>query len=269
PAPEVAAYLAGDPAAARRLTERIDEALRSVTLGLPSREEARLIARAADVWERPGLDMPRGRAFEEAVGLRRTLTASYLDLQARAPEKVAAVAEAVGRYDRLLGAARLSDSQVAADYPASPVVRFVAGTLARLLFHLPLALVGTVLNILPYELVGAIAHRAGRKEPDLEATFKLLGSLVLYPLCWAGEAALAGWKLGGAWALAVALAAPLTGWSALRFWESGQRLVREARGFLVLRTRGDLKKELRERRAEVVRGLDELAALLPERAEAG
>ncbi len=264
PAAEVAAYLAAggaDRQAVQALTERIDEALRSVTLSLSSWEEARLIARAAEVWARPGPhEPPRTRPLDELVPVRQAVAAGYRELSARAPERVAAVAKAVRGYDRLLSACRLSDAQVATDYPASPALRFVAGSLWRLLLHLPLAAVGTLLNVVPYQVVGWIAHREGRKAEDQEATYKLLGSIVLYPLAWGAEAALAGWRFGGWWALAVAIAAPVAGWSALRFFEGGLRFVREARGFLVLKTRVDLKRELRERRAEVVRGLEELAA---------
>ncbi|HEV7668664.1 MAG TPA: lysophospholipid acyltransferase family protein [Thermoanaerobaculia bacterium] len=264
PATEVAAYLAAGGAsreAVDALTERIDEALRSVTLSLSSWDEARLIARAAEVWARPGpQDAPRNRPLDEAVPLRRAFASGYRELSAREPERVAAVAEDVRRYDRLLSVCRLSDAQVATDYPASPALRFVAGSLGRLLLHLPLAAVGTLLNAVPYRVVGAIAHRAGRKAEDMEATFKLFGSMVLYPFFWGVEAALAGWVWGGWSALAVAIAAPVAGWSALRFFEGGSRFLSEARAFLVLRTRRNLKRELRVRRAEVVRGLEDLAA---------
>lgn len=269
PANEVAAYLsAGGESrdAVYTLTERIDEALRSVTLSLPSWEEARLIARAAEVWARPSAaDPPRGRPLDQEVPLRRAFAAGYRDLSAREPERVALVAQAVRRYDRLLSLCRLSDAQVATDYPASPALRFVAGSIGRLVLHLPLAAIGMVLNVVPYQVVGWIAHREGRKAADQEATYKLLGSIVLYPLCWGAEAALAGWRWGGWAAVIVGIAAPVAGWSALRFLEGGQRFLREARAFFVLRTRRDLKRELRERRIEVVRGLEDLAARAPVR----
>lgn len=263
PAREVAAHLAAgdeDRNAVYALTERIDEALRSVTLSLPSWEEARLIARAAEVWARPSADEPpRGRPLDQEVPLRRAFAAGYRELSAREPDRVAAVAEAVRRYDRLLAACRLSDAQVATDYPASPAFRFVLGSIWRLLVHLPLAAIGILLNIVPYQVVGWIAHREGRKAADQEATYKLLGSIVLYPLCWGAEAAFAGWRWGALAALAVGVAAPVAGWSALRFLEGGSRFLREARAFFVLRTRRDLKRELRVRRTEVVRGLEDLA----------
>ncbi len=263
PSAEVAAYLAsdgGDRRAVDGLTDRVDEALRSVTLSLPSWEEASLIARAAEVWVRPAADEPpRIRSFDEDVPLRHTFVSAYRELSLREPERVAAVAESVRRYDRLLSACRLSDAQVATDFPASPAIRFVLGSIIRLLIHLPLALFGVALNVVPYGLVDAIARREGKEAADQEATYKLIASLVLYPLAWAAEAALVGWRAGGAAALAVGVAAPVTGWSALLFLEGGQRFLREARAFFLLRTRRDLRTELRARRHEVVRGLEELS----------
>lgn len=268
PTVEVASYMgsAGESReAVYALTERIDEALRSVTLSLSSWDEARLIARAAEVWARPSAeDPPRGRPLDEEVPLRRAFAAGYRELSAREPERVAAVAEAVRRYDRLLSVCRLSDAQVATDYPVSPALRFVAGSILRLVLHLPLAAIGILLNVVPYQVVGWIAHREGRKAADQEATYKLVGSMVLYPLFWGAEAALAGWCWGAVAAAGAALAAPVAGWSALRFLEGGERFLREARAFLVLRTRRDLRRELRERRAEVVRGLEDLASRISE-----
>lgn len=263
PALEVARHLAAAngeerAAAARALTARIDEGLRTVTLNYESWEEERLIARAAELIGRPELELPGRRSLTEGVGLRRALLAGYRELAADCPGQVAIVAAAVRRYDRLLSALGLRDDQVAATYPLVGVARFVARSLLRLLVHLPMAVVGTVLNLLPYLAVRVIAWRV-RHAPDQVATWKVFPALLVYPLGWiVAGVAVARWS-GAAWlGLVAALAAPWAGWAALRFHETRLRFAREARAYLVLRTRRRVAAALRAEREDVYRQVAEL-----------
>jgi len=126
--------------------------------------------------------------------------------------------------------------------------------------------VGIVLNWLPYRVVGEIAARAART-PDVPASFKVFGGIVLFPLAWLLEAALAAWLAGAplTWragaALLTLVAAPLTGWIALRFDDRRGQLWREARAYLLLRTRRAIAAELQARRAAAAREVAALADL--------
>lgn len=267
PGPDIALYEKDGPAAVRSLTLRIDDALKDVTVNYTSWEEARLIARAADLWGRPTLEMPKGRRLAEATEIQRAFMEGYQDLQHRFPDRIAAVAESVRVYDDLLHAFRLRDAQVAAAYPPSPVRRFVVEAVLRLLFHLPLAAVGTVLNLVPYAILKLFVPPIA-KTADQMATYKVMGALIFYPLTWIMEAVLAARYLApelgiAPWILALLtlLAGPLTGWAALLFHEHRILFWREARAYLVLRTRKRLAQELRERREEVVRGVGELVEI--------
>lgn len=275
PAPELTAFEAAgeddDEELARQavheLTDRIDHALAGVTISHGSWEEARVIARAADLYGRPALDVPRRRRLSETLVVRRAFVDAYEVMRERHPEQVAAVRQAVEKYDELLRAFGLRDEQVAVAYAPRPVARFLRRTLPLLLVALPMAVVGTVLNAVPYRLLRLLARRF-EDLPDQQATFKIFPGLVLYPLTWAAEAAVAGWLVGehttwpaGPVAALTFFTAPLTGWVALRFHETRKRLTTEARGFLVLRTRRHTAEVLRERRLEVYRQIEELAAL--------
>jgi 1-acyl-sn-glycerol-3-phosphate acyltransferase len=260
PAPERALYAADPAGAVRALTARLDAALDEVTVSYASWDEARLIARGAELLATADAELPRSATLAASQASRRQLLAGYQELRRRHPEAVAEAAAAVDDYDRLLRALGLRDDQVAARYPAAGVARWTARTLSRLALRLPLAAIGTALNFLPYFTVRWIARRR-RDDADLQATLKLFPALVLYPLTWTLAAALAGWWRGP-WAAAVtAIAAPLTGWVALRFHEQRRRLSREARAYLMLRTRGRLAAELRARRAAVEARLRDLVAL--------
>jgi 1-acyl-sn-glycerol-3-phosphate acyltransferase len=268
PAPELARYRSEPVAAVGELTGRIEAALRAVTLNYGSWEEASLIGRAADLFGRSQLTLPRDRRLSEDLPLHQAFVEGYEELRRRHPERVAAAAAAVGDYDRLLAVARLSDEQVAARYPLPSVAGWTLRTLAVLALVLPPALVGIALNWVPYRLAGWIAGRLGRL-PDLRATYRLFPSLVLFPACWAA-AAVTGWELAGRRALvAVLVAAPLTGWVALRFEDRRSALVREARAYLLLKTRRRFAEELKARRQKAEGAVAELAELYRGEGEGG
>ena len=265
PAPEIALDAQDPMAAARALTARIDEELKEVTLNYETWEDARLIARAADLYRHRDLRLPTRGSLAEGFAFRRAFLEGYRDLRTRHPEKVAEAAQCVREYDALLSAAGLRDDQVGAAYPPSPVLRFIGRSLLRLLVHLPLAAIGTVLNYPVYRLVGEIVKRVLRLPPDQTATFKVFGALLFFPLAWIGEGWLAGHYLEGSlgiWTgLAVALLAPLTGYIALLFHDRRAIFWHEARAYLLLRTRKRLAEELRSRREAVQRQVEELASL--------
>lgn len=266
PCQELERHGGATPEAVRALTARIDRGLDAVTLGYGSWEEARRIARAADLYDRPALDVPRSRRLAEEFRVHRAFVEAYAAMRQRHPERVDALAEALERYDALLQDFRFRDAQVAATYPPSPVLRFLTRSLVALLVGLPLGVVGTLLSYPPYWIAGRIGRQV-RHLPDLEATYKLFPALGLFPLFWGAEAALAGWAsarwLGAAWigVVALLLLAPLSSWVALRFHETWRRLVREARAYLLLGSRGRVAAELKERRQALHRQLSELIEL--------
>ena len=149
--------------------------------------------------------------------------------------------------------------------PSSPVLHFIVNSLLRLLVHLPLAALGTLLNYPVYRLVGELVQRLLRLPADQTATYKVFGALLFFPVAWIAEGCLAGHYLGGylgPWiGVAVALAAPLTGYIALLFHDRRAIFWHEARAYLLLRTRRRLAGELKERREAVLRQVEELASL--------
>ena len=127
--------------------------------------------------------------------------------------------------------------------------------LARLLGLLalaPLALLGALLNALPYQVVHRIARRV-RDEPDQPAPFKVLPSLLPSPPVWAAEACGAGRVWGEPAGCAVALAGPLAGWVAVRFSERWGGLLRGVRAWLVLRRDPQRAAQLRATRESLRR----------------
>ena len=248
----------GDAEAVRRVTAAIAGGLEEVTLSYGSWEEARRLARVADLWLQPDPELPVQPSLAERFAARRRVLERYRELAATRPERLVPLAAAVTSYDERLSAHGMRDEQVGAEYPLPSVLGFVLESIWLLLIRLPLALVGIALDYLPYRICGWLGALTAR-EPDQPASYKLFGGIVLFPLFWAAEAAYAGWRWGWLAALAVLVLAPLGGWAAVRFRDRLRFLRNEARAFVVLERPGSAGDELRRHRAEVRRELLALA----------
>jgi 1-acyl-sn-glycerol-3-phosphate acyltransferase len=253
-------------AACRRLTDRINQGLAAVTLNYESWEQARLIERAADLYGRPLSELPTDKPLADQFSLRQAFITGMGKLTESHPDQVGAVATAVRRYDRLLALTGLRDDQIGSVYPKLMVSAFAWRSAVRLLLLLPLALIGTLLNWLPYRVCGAIADRFEHL-PDVQATYKVFPAIFLYPLTWTIEI-VAAWLIGGTPAAAViAVLAPTTGWIAAVFNQRRQRLALETRAYLLLRSHRKLVLDLKQRRQELWDRISELVDLYEEVAD--
>jgi 1-acyl-sn-glycerol-3-phosphate acyltransferase len=246
-----------DAADVHRLTDAVATGLFEVTPNYESWQQARLIERAAALFSRPVSRDTRRSRLAEVLPIAHAFRDIQSWLAKREPERLAQVVDDLRRYDRLLEAAGLRDEQVAATYPRSVIAWYLVRTLTQLVLWLPLAVIGTALNWLPYRLVGSVAARIAESK-DTYATYKLFSAWFLFPLCWVVEAMLAFWLAGRGGAAVMALAAPSTGYAALRFHERRRDLAAEARAFVLLRSRRKGVDEITRRRHKLVRDVNDL-----------
>jgi glycerol-3-phosphate O-acyltransferase/dihydroxyacetone phosphate acyltransferase len=256
PALEVEEYALRPREAVRALTRRVKEGLEGVTLNFPSWEEARWIQRAAEIYERPSSELPAEQPLSLSFPLRQSFVQGYLDLCERCPREVEKLVAAVQTYDQHLEDLRLEDEQVAAEYSTSGVLRFTLKSLGLLLLRLPLAALGTVIHCIPFFAASWVARR--QSSEDVLATYKIIASIVFYPLTWLLLATLAGWQLGGWVGLALLLLAPLSGLMALRFFERRGHFLRQVRAYFVLKSGRRKVEDLRELRWQVLCGVRDL-----------
>jgi hypothetical protein len=208
PSAEAALYATEPRAAVRDLTARIAAALEAVTASHPTWEQARLVERAVGL-----VSTVPGAPLSERFALRSRLLEAYADLGRQNPTRAGELVQAVARHDRGLADAELTDADL--EPPGPNLTPAERATLA-----VP-ALVGAVLNVVPYRLPGWLSHHISRT-PDEPATHKVLASLIFFPVAWLLEAG-AAWAWGGpGWGLSVALLAPATGYAALR-WVKARR----------------------------------------------
>ena len=260
PSPEVARYADDPREAVRALTDRVGEALADVTLGFPSWEEARLIDRAVDIYGQPTTALPRPLSLEETFAATHAFVDGYRVLKERHPEPVRELSKAICDYDDRLAKLRLRDEQVAAEYPAAGLWRFAAKSVVSQTLRLPVALLGTVLNVIPFEFCGWLARRKA-ETPDVLATYKILASMMFYPLFWGMVGLITGAFWGPLAGFAMALVTPLSGYVALKFHERRNYFFGHLRAFLLLRSHRTQIDELRSLRREVLDGIQRLIEL--------
>ncbi|MET0553809.1 MAG: lysophospholipid acyltransferase family protein [Vicinamibacteria bacterium] len=214
-APYAETYARHGRTAVRELTARMSDELGAVTISHRTWEEARLVERAAALLEDQA---PLSRRFSLRAQVMRER-----DVLLRAdPERARALERAVTAYDRSLAALGLVEADLEPPAPASP-----SGARGWKLVLMAPALLGVLLNWLPFKAPGWLAGHISRTA-DEPATYKLLASLLTFPLFWSLEVAAAAALGGPWWALAAAVAAPATGYAALVVFARGRPRGRSA-----------------------------------------
>ena len=254
-----------DPVAAvRLLTDRLTEALRRQIVEAEDRETLRLLRVIERVWHEESGTAPEPRS---ATWLQRASRA-YRWLRLSAPAEVEGFRREVEEYADELDRLGVRPETLGRRYAPSAVARYTAREVVPLLLGLPLAAIGMLLHALPYQIL-ALGIRLARPDADTEATYKMAGGVVIYPLAWAFEAWLVHRVGGTGWLVVFLLALLPCGFFALAWQTRSQDVAREARGLLSFLARRGLHERLIERRRALAEELERLAARVPEPVLAG
>jgi len=253
--------------AARRLTARLGEALRGLIAEVADRETLRLVEHAERLWrEERGGGAPRDAAA--SADWRRRATRAYRYLLHHDPAGIEILRGLVDRYVKDVEAASLGTAVGLTPPGARVVLRYAVRQLAILVGGLPLALWGLASHAVPYWLTW-IAAKLLRPEPDVEATYKLVAGVVMYPLAWIAEGWLL-WRWGGGWPLALFVVLLIPGaFFALAWSERLRRLYREGRALIRLLVDRDLGRHLGGRRRAILDEMERAVARVPEPVLAG
>lgn len=210
----------GEPPAdaVRGLTNRLRDALADVTIQADEHDALALVERAENVFssEDPTDDSRLVDKFE----LRRRLMAGYTRLRNEAPERLANISDRINQYETELRKAGLDpDTLRPARGRPSDVLVDLAKFLG-LVVTMPLVLIGLIINYPVYRLVGFITDRVTRDDEGMLATVKLLAGALLFPVMWLLVSVIIGIRFGLLAGLVALIAAPVTGYLALRVFES-------------------------------------------------
>ena len=233
------------------LTGRIERALSEVTLQAEHVEAHALVERAERILSVSD-EAPGGRpSLVAEFDVRRRLLAGYEVVRTQWPDRFAALATRIDRYELALAAAGLDPHHLMPQgFVWRRVARYVVVALAWLLVLLPAALVGVVAHYPAYRAVGFVATGMARGAEDALASIKVLAAMLLFPLTWAGSA-LAMWRWRGVEAaLWTVVSLPLAAYAGLVFLERLDRLIGGARALgLFLFKRWAFLRLLAERKA--------------------
>lgn len=252
---DLAARGACDEAAVRALTERIETALRQVTVNLERWRDRPLIETAESIWSAeldPAAD-PGDRARRAEQGAR-----VLADLRRRGERRWQRLARELTLHRRRLRRLGLQP----ADLDARVDLASAAGWAARRLHLLAppvvaIALLSVGLFWLPYRVTD-LAVAAARPASDQRSTYKLLAAVPIY-LLWIALLVTLAWRyLGAVTALALVAAAPPIGVAGLWILERWRGAWDDARRFFLLRSRRRLWEQLKADQARLAAALLQL-----------
>ncbi|MCP4303721.1 MAG: hypothetical protein GY788_02340 [bacterium] len=162
--------------AVRALTADIERELRRVAPDFSDWEEARSLTHGAEIVLRTIADDPT-----EQISLAgRDAIAGHLGR--KSPEARAAVVGAVDDYDTELSNLGLTDEQLLSGLTGRQFLWWLVGWLIVTIVLLPFALVGVVINWIPYIAVKAVGLL--RVAPAVKSTTKPLTAIVAFGITW-------------------------------------------------------------------------------------
>jgi glycerol-3-phosphate O-acyltransferase/dihydroxyacetone phosphate acyltransferase len=187
--------------AVRSFTDTIETALRRVAPDFSDWEEARILTIGAEIVLRTLADDP---ADEVPLAVRDALAGHLGRVPSEAKEKLVA---AVSDYDHDLSDFGLSDATLLSGMTGRRFLIRSFGLLLLTMVLLPFALVGAVINAIPYLLVRAVGLL--RVAPAVLSTIKPLTAIASFGLAWGITAWLVYREAGARWLLLALMLLPL------------------------------------------------------------
>jgi 1-acyl-sn-glycerol-3-phosphate acyltransferase len=241
-----------DADAVRELTARIADALRSVTVNLERWEDLPTIECAEAIYAAE-LDLGRGR--EDRVRRMRQVAETLTRYRAEDPERIDALYRAVDRFRRSLEQLGMhaDDLDVTSDHASA--AGWVTRRLALFLLTGPIAALGAVIFFVPYRLTHWIGSQPGL-DPDVRATWKILGGAMSYLVWIVLVAGVAGLAFGLPAAIAALLLLPVVAAATTAVRDSWTAARLDVRRYLRQRRIPHTLERLREHRRVLAESLE-------------
>jgi len=223
--------------AARELSARIEQALRTVILDAQHEEALNSIARAERIFSAEALDGADDSLASE-LQLQQRFVKAYAILEQNHPERLRKLEVRMIRFEEELRQAGVDPEEFSP--PTSTGAVFVQLTTRAVLFGLMMgpAALGTLVHYPAYRLGGYLATKLSRNSEDVISTIKIISAMLLFPLTWVVFAVVLYLWLGFLAAVISLVLLPLCGYVAILFFEELDRSlggVRALAFFLVRR----------------------------------
>lgn len=241
--------------AVRDLTDRIEAAMRKVSVNLEQWEDAPLVRTAEAVW-RAEFGASSDPAAEVArLGLTTNALQALREGGAEDWRETALALKAHGRTLRKLG---LTPESLVTDVSRGEAVWWALRRLP-LLPLLPISLVGALYFWLPKRFIVAVAAWIARKEgDDALVTHRVLVGALVFPLWFAVSTAVVWSQWGWAFGVIALLAQPVWAFAALAVEERRQAMMTALRRYLLRRTISARLAPVRARQRELAARLQAL-----------
>lgn len=221
----------------RSLTDRVGDAMRSVTLNLEDWEDLGLIETADQLFAlKNGFrekDNERLRLFSKGASLLRN----------EQPDRFDDIKEDILSFRARLEMINAQPGDLSVKYRGQHVAMFVLRNLGAILLGFPLFALGVVLFFAPFMFLRMLAMLAPVSK-DRIATLKFVSALLMVPTWWT-LLTVAGWLLAGTVGLVVALAGALPLALFTRYFlERRRAAINDAMAFLRMGNRSRLRQHL-------------------------
>lgn len=243
--------------AVRELTERIEQAMRRVSVNLERWEDEPVVRTAEAVW-RAEFDADASPAAEvERLRITTDALQALRDGGASEWREVALELKAHGRALHRLG---LTPDTLRADVPLSAALRWALGKLP-LLPLLPISVLGGLFFLIPKEItVAAAAYTARLEGDDTVVTHRVLVGAVAFPLWFAVTSLVVGVMYGWMPGVLSLMLQPVWAFAALAVGERRQAMWTAVRRYFLRRFNARRLAPLRERQRGLAQRLQVLLA---------
>jgi glycerol-3-phosphate O-acyltransferase/dihydroxyacetone phosphate acyltransferase len=207
--------------AVRRLSDKIETALREVILDAKHEEELHATARAERIFS----GSEDGDSLKDELKLQQRFIKAYPVLRAHQPERLRKLELRMLRFEEELKQAGVDPDELSPPVSTWKVFESIVRRSILFLLTLGPALIGAVTHYPAYKLGGLLAKRISRDSDDVVSTVKIISAMLLFPLTWIVIAALAYSSFGWPGAILTLLVIPFCGYVAIVFFEELDRSV--------------------------------------------
>jgi glycerol-3-phosphate O-acyltransferase/dihydroxyacetone phosphate acyltransferase len=204
--------------AVRRLSNKIEKALREVILDAKHEEELQTTTRAERIFSSAS-NNGEEESLKDELHLQQRFIKAYPIVQELQPDRLRRLESRMMRFEEELKQAGVDPEELSP--PGSTLRVFAAIVRRTTLFLLMLgpALIGTITHYPAYKLGGYLATRFSRDSDDVISTIKIISAMLLFPLTWIVLSVLA--YISGGWlpAVLVLVVVPFCGYLAIVFSE--------------------------------------------------
>ena len=241
----LARFQADNKQAAIELTDRLADALRSLTINAPDWRTFRVTQTARRLYKPATAQLSPGQYVE----LNKRFVSQYIDDKDE-PEVIALTAD-LENYQARLDMLGLKDYQLRKPVTTSAAIKKIVLRGLRMLVLLPLAVPGAILHLPIGWAAAAVGERFSYEQDDI-ATLKAFAAIFLLPLLYIITAIAIGMVAGFWWGVALLIALPFSFFVSVRLIEAEVGLMLSMLSVLRLARLGREVEDLRQTRADLV-----------------